>query len=264
MEHAFPSFTIAGVKVHALTREAWLGHIAQTIHARSTTIMVSNNLHSAYLYRYQPDLRKLQAEADIIRVDGIPFVFMGRLLGYPLRAEHRSGWMDLLDPFMSEAAQQGWRVFYLGSKPGVAAKGAEILRQRYPRLVIETHHGYFDITPNSKENQEVVAKINHFKPNVLMVGMGMPRQETWILHNKALVNTNVFVASGACIDYIAGTISTPPRWTGPLGLEWLYRLLSEPRRLWKRYLVEPWFVLGRFLPEFLNHIQDQVRSKTPQ
>lgn len=104
----------------------------------------------------------------------------------------------------------------------------------------------------SQQNLETLAAINAYQPHVLMVGMGMPRQEYWILDNIEHIHTNAILTAGACMDYLAGAIPTPPRWMGKMGLEWLYRLLSEPKRLWRRYLVEPWFVAGLFLREILN------------
>jgi N-acetylglucosaminyldiphosphoundecaprenol N-acetyl-beta-D-mannosaminyltransferase len=112
--------------------------------------------------------------------------------------------------------------------------------------------GYFDPTQNSAENQAVLDSIRSFHPNVLLVGMGMPRQETWLLENLDGINTNAVYCCGAMMDYLTGNIPTPPRWMGQIGLEWLYRLLSEPNRLWRRYLVEPWTVLGIVAREFLN------------
>jgi N-acetylglucosaminyldiphosphoundecaprenol N-acetyl-beta-D-mannosaminyltransferase len=92
-----------------------------------------------------------------------------------------------------------------------------------------------------------MAQINAYAPHVLFVGMGMPRQEIWILDNQTSLNANAILPAGALMDYMAGEIPTPPRWLASLYLEWLYRLISEPARLWRRYLVEPWFVLGQVL-----------------
>jgi N-acetylglucosaminyldiphosphoundecaprenol N-acetyl-beta-D-mannosaminyltransferase len=150
---------------------------------------------------------------------------------------------------MTAAVQQGWRVFYLGSKPGVAERGAEILQQRFPGLQIATAHGYFDARPDSQENQAVLAEINTYQPHVLMVGMSMPRQEHWVLDNLEQISANAILTAGAAMDYVAGAVPTPPRWAGKWGLEWLFRLVAEPRRLARRYLVEPWFVLRLFLSE---------------
>jgi len=150
---------------------------------------------------------------------------------------------------MAQAAQRGWRVFYLGSKPGVAERGAEILQQRFSGLQIATAHGYFDARPDSQENQAILAAINTYQPHVLMVGMSMPRQEHWVLDNLDRLRANAILPAGAAIDYVAGAVPTPPRWAGRWGLEWLFRLVAEPGRLWRRYFVEPWFVLMLVLSE---------------
>ena len=87
----------------------------------------------------------------------------------------------------------------------------------------------------------------------------MPRQEQWILENLENIDTNAILTSGACIDYVAGVVKTPPRWMGKIGLEWLYRLITEPRRLWKRYLIEPWFIAGLFFKELLHTFVPSLR-----
>lgn len=176
-------------------------------------------------------------------------VFLGKLLGLPLRREQRVTYVDWIDPLMAEAAQRGWRVFYLGSQPGIAERGAKILQEKFSGLQIATAHGYFDANPDSQENQAVLTAIKIYQPHVLMVGMSMPRQEHWVLDNLDSLCANVILPSGAAIDYIAGAVPTPPRWAGRLGLEWLFRLIAEPKRLGRRYLVEPWFVLRLLLIE---------------
>jgi N-acetylglucosaminyldiphosphoundecaprenol N-acetyl-beta-D-mannosaminyltransferase len=155
-------------------------------------------------------------------------------------------------PVLAEAERQGWRVFYLGSKPGVAERGADIFRGKFPNLQLCTAHGYFRADPESSENRKVLDWINDFQTDILMVGMGMPRQEYWILDNLGHIEANVVISVGACMDYFSGEKPTAPRWMGPLLLEWVYRLFSEPRRLWKRYLLEPWFILGWMLRAWIT------------
>jgi N-acetylglucosaminyldiphosphoundecaprenol N-acetyl-beta-D-mannosaminyltransferase len=192
-------------------------------------------------------MREFYARASFVHIDGMALVAVGRRLGLPLRREHRVTYVDWTGPLMAEAAARRWRLFYLGSRPGVAERGAEILRAGHPGLEIATADGYFDSSPGSQANTDVIRQINAFRPNVLMVGMGMPRQEHWIHRNLGHIDTNVVLPCGACIDYVAGAIPTPPRWMGQWGVEWLYRLFSEPGRLWRRYLVEPWVLLPLLL-----------------
>jgi len=240
-----PEYRLLGTRMHSMTIEDWLGVVQQAASTGRRRIMVGQNLHSVYLVHHDSDLAAAQRLVDYVRIDGLPLVLFGRALGHPVTTRHRSGFMDLLDPLMARAATNGWRIYYLGSKPGVAARGADLLRARHPGLVIESDHGYFD-PDDAAENGAVIDRVNAFRPDVLIVGMGMPRQERWILRNHQRLSASAIVASGAAIDYVAGEIRTAPRWLSAVGLEWLFRLLAEPKRLWRRYLVEPWFVLALF------------------
>ncbi|MEW5860888.1 MAG: WecB/TagA/CpsF family glycosyltransferase [Cyanobacteriota bacterium] len=246
------SLHLLGVTVYPLTIDNLHSLIAEAVTNSQRWIIANHNLHSIYLYHHDRKMRDFYAKADYVHVDGMALVLLGKFLGLPLSREHRVTYADWTYPLMAEAVQQGWRVFYIGSKPGIAERGADILRERYPGLQIVTTHGYFDAHPNSQENQAVLEKINAYQPHVLMVGMSMPRQEHWIADNLENLSANAILTAGAAIDYVAGAVPTPPRWAGKLGLEWLFRLLAEPQRLWRRYLVEPWFILRLFLGELLK------------
>jgi N-acetylglucosaminyldiphosphoundecaprenol N-acetyl-beta-D-mannosaminyltransferase len=242
-------FTLLGVEIDALSISELNALIEQSIELNRKWIIANHNLHSVYLHHHDAKMRKFYTCADYVHIDGMALVLLGRLLKLPLERNQRVTYADWVWSLMEEAHRKNWRIFYLGSKPGVAGQGANILRQKFPGLQIQTEHGFFDMQPNSPDNQAVVAKINSYKPDVLMVGMGMPRQEHWILENLEHLTTHAILPSGACLDYVAGAIPTPPRWMGKVGLEWLYRLVSEPKRLWKRYLVEPWFLVKLFLQD---------------
>ncbi|BAZ20173.1 WecB/TagA/CpsF family glycosyl transferase [Kalymmatonema gypsitolerans NIES-4073] len=245
-------YKFLGVQVDALSIPELNSLIAESIKRDKKWIIANHNLHSLYLYHHDPKMRAFYAKADYAHIDGMPLVLLGKLLGFPLKREQRVTYADWVWPLMAEAAVKGWRVFYLGSKPGVAERGARMLREKFAGLQISTGHGYINIEKGSPESLATLAAINAYQPHVLMVGMGMPRQEYWILDNLERIHTNAILTSGACMDYVAGAIPTPPRWMGKFGLEWLYRLLSEPKRLWRRYLLEPWFVARLFLREILN------------
>lgn len=222
------------------------------IRNREKWIIANHNLHSVYLYHRHPVMSAFCERARFIHVDGMPIVFAAKLLGLPLSRRNRIGYIDWLPPLMREAAKNSWRIYYLGSKPGVAEKGANVLRREFPGLIMRTHHGYFDASPHGADNPRIVAEINEFDPDILMVGMGMPRQEAWILENIAGVNARVFLNAGACIDYFAGEVPLTPRWLGQIGLEWLYRLFLNPKYFWKRYLIEPWFLVKYFVRDIFK------------
>jgi N-acetylglucosaminyldiphosphoundecaprenol N-acetyl-beta-D-mannosaminyltransferase len=245
-------YKFLGVQLNALSILELNSLIAESVEQNQKWIIANHNLHSLYLYHHDPKMRAFYAKADYTHIDGMPLVMIGKLLGYPIQRNQRVTYVDWVYPLMAQAARKGWRIFYLGSKPGVAERGANILRSSFPGLQIACYHGYIDTRKNGQENLATLAAIKAYQPHVLMVGMGMPRQEHWITDNLESIHANSILPSGACIDYIAGAVPTPPRWMGRFGLEWLYRLLSEPKRLWRRYLIEPWFVARLLLREILN------------
>jgi N-acetylglucosaminyldiphosphoundecaprenol N-acetyl-beta-D-mannosaminyltransferase len=245
----FSPYTFLGIRVSGLTLTDLNSLILSAVQSRKKWIIANHNLHSLYLYHHDIKMQSFYANADYTHIDGMPLVLLGRLLGLALKREHRVTYADWIWSLMEESAKHGWRIFYLGSSPGIAEQGAILLCKKFPGLQIAVADGYFDVRPNSEENRNRIAAINSYQPQILMVGMGMPRQEHWILDNLDQLQVNAILPSGACIDYVAGAIPTPPRWMGRMGLEWAYRLFSEPRRLWKRYLLEPLFVIKLFLKE---------------
>ncbi|MEM2582735.1 MAG: WecB/TagA/CpsF family glycosyltransferase, partial [Candidatus Caldarchaeum sp.] len=116
-------------------------------------VIANHNLHSVFLFHRDPKMRAFYSKADVIHIDGMPLVYWGRLMGKPLEPEHRITYVDWVRPLMAEAKRQGWRVFYLGGKPGVAERAAERLRSEFPGLSLQTHHGFFDVT--GKENRDI-------------------------------------------------------------------------------------------------------------
>jgi N-acetylglucosaminyldiphosphoundecaprenol N-acetyl-beta-D-mannosaminyltransferase len=225
--------------------------VERGIRERQRWIIANHNLHSVYLFHRYPRLREFYSDVNWTYLDGMPLVALGRLYGYPLQRKQRVTHADWMGPLMELAAGRGWRVFNLGSPRQVAEKGAAQLRKLYPALQIEVSDGYFDARRDSDENEALVARINAYRPDLLMVGMGMPRQEFWTQENFARLKAHVILSSnGAAFEYVAGAVPTPPRWAGRMGLEWIFRLVNEPRRLFARYLIEPWYILLLLLQDY--------------
>lgn len=255
-----PELRFLGVRMHAMTVEAWLDAVDVAVRTRNNCMMVGQNLHSVYLCHHDETLSRAQEEAQYVRIDGLPLIWMGRILGLPLSRRHRSGFMDLAWRLFERAETEGWKVYYLGAEPGVAERGAAVIRARYPKLELAFDHGHFDASDGSRENFERIAAIRAWAPDLLIVGMGMPRQERWMAGHRDALDVPAMVASGAAMDFIAGKAKAAPRWLSALGLEWLFRLLAEPTRLWRRYLVEPWFVFGLFLRDVRSRRSPRIRS----
>ena len=254
---AEPFFSLLGLRVNKLSGRDLVRVVTDVVQAGGNSVIANHNLHSLYLWYHEPKMRAFYAAADIIHIDGMSLVCLGNILGLPLKRRDRTTFLDLFPLLVEQAVEQDWRIFYLGSKPGVTERAAAVLRKQYPTLQIQAHHGHFNPDRAGEENQKILKQINDYAPHILFVGMGMPRQETWILEYRNDLTVNAIFPAGALMDYLAGEIPTPPRWLGSFYLEWLYRLLSEPTRLWRRYLVEPWFVLGQVLRS-----QVKMRSRT--
>lgn len=247
-------YGFVGVRVGAYTVADLNACIARAVAANERIVIANHNMNSVSLVRRDATMRAFYDDADVVHVDGMPLVFLGRALGYPLAREHRVTYVDWVPALMAEAARAGWRVFALGGKPGVADQAANRLRERHPTLAIRVRHGYFDQRPSSAESLAVLDEIADFAPQVLMVGLGMPRQEYWVHAHRARIAANATLLSGAALDYVAGAVPTPPRWAGRWSLEWAFRLSAEPRRLARRYLITPWPVLGLFIRDWLRRI----------
>jgi N-acetylglucosaminyldiphosphoundecaprenol N-acetyl-beta-D-mannosaminyltransferase len=232
-------YEILGVKVNLLNMDQLNSLIREAVTKNLKWVIANHNLNSLYIFHHDYGMRDFYKLANYVHIDGMALIFLGKFLKLPFKRKHRVTYADWIWMLMEQAVKEGWRILYLGSKPGVADKGAEILRNKYPGLKIATEPGYFSACD---ENHLVIDKIKVHNPDILMVGMGMPRQEKWIVDNINDIEVNIILPCGACIDYIAQEIPTPPRWMGQVGLEWLYRLITDPKRLWKRYLLEPWFI----------------------
>jgi len=231
---------LLGAEVDLVTPDQMMAFVAGRVAEGVPTVIANHNAHSLALFQRSAAVREFFARADLIEVDSTPMIAWGRKLGLPMGLEHRCTYLDWRDGFWALAAEKGWRVFYLGGAPGVAEIAATRLAAEWPGVTIACRDGFFDARPGSEENAAVVAQINAFDPQIVFVGMGMPRQEEWILENRPALTGGVVFSVGAAFDYEAGVQTPAPRWMGKVGVEWLFRLATQPRRLAFRYLVEPW------------------------
>jgi N-acetylglucosaminyldiphosphoundecaprenol N-acetyl-beta-D-mannosaminyltransferase len=178
-------------------------------------------------------LRAAVAGADLVTADGVGVLWAARRLGQPLR-ERVTG-IDLVQALFQLGGGMGWRVFLLGGRPGVAAEAAERQGELYPGLIFAYAHGYF--TP--EEEEALTERIRAFRPQVLLAGLGAPRQEIWLDAHMDLAAVSIGV--GGAFDVLAGRKKRAPLWIQRAGCEWLYRLIREPGRF-RRQWVLPLFV----------------------
>jgi N-acetylglucosaminyldiphosphoundecaprenol N-acetyl-beta-D-mannosaminyltransferase len=237
-----PAVTLLGVRIHAITLDQLLDQIERYVQQRQHALIAYANVHGVNLACEQPWFRDFLNQSDIVFCDGFGVKWGARLLGQQI--PHRFTPPDWIDQLAALCARNGYRLFLLGARPGVAERAAQRLREAHPEVqVAGVHHGYFDKTPGSQENEAVVRSINAAQPDVLILGFGMPLQERWLQENWPHLAAHVALTGGAVFDYIAGEVRRGPRWMTDNGLEWLARLLIEPQRLWRRYLMgNPVFV----------------------
>ena len=231
--------SIVGVPVHPIGLEMLLRWIRQRIAKRQQATLMYANAYAVNLAQREPAFGKALHEATVVFCDGYGVWLAAQLLGTPL--PERFTPPDWIMRLAALCAQHEYRLFLLGAEPGVAAAAAQTFYTRFPQLQITSQHGYFDT--HGPENDAVIQKINRAAPDILLVGMGMPRQEIWIQENLHRHSAHIVIAVGALFDYLAGHVKRGPRWLTDSGGEWLSRLYSEPRRLWRRYLLgNPMFV----------------------
>ena len=255
------SINLLGICLDVLDIPSLNELVRYSIENRKKWIIANHNLHSVYLYHYAPGMADFYKAAKYVHADGMSLIFIAKILGFSLTRKNRIAYIDWLYPLLELASNNSWKIFYLGSIPAVANRAEKILQKRFPGLMIKTHHGYFNPDPNSEENLKVAGMINEFNPDILMVGMGMPRQEKWILNNLEAISFHVILNAGACMDYFAHEVPMTPRWLGDFGLEWLYRLVLNPIKYWKRYLIEPWFLLRYFFSDLHNQLIKRLTNK---
>lgn len=238
---------LLGYRLHPMTKEEVIARIADAVAARRRLILANLNVHGMAMVKESAAMARLLAQPDCqVMIDGMPVLFLANILtGAGLKRDMRTTSLDFYDEMFRLGAARGWQFAYVGGRPEVLEQGIDLLRQRFPGLRIEGRDGYFDrgdIAPGSKHGA-LIAWLRGLSPDVLIAGMGMPRQEEWIEQVQGLIDARVFMPAGAYLDYQVGVQRPAPRWMGRYGVEWIYRLSQSPYRLGHRYLVEP-FVLA--------------------
>ncbi|MES1022621.1 WecB/TagA/CpsF family glycosyltransferase [Gloeocapsa sp. BRSZ] len=218
---------------------------------KSGVVFTPNVDHMVKL-QYDREFLQTYLQADYKVCDSQILVYASRFLGTPIK-EKISG-SDLFPAFYTyHKNNPNIKIFLLGGKQGVAQRAAKRINNKVGRsIVIGAHSPSFGFEKDEQECAEIIEMINQSEASVLAVGVGAPKQEKWIIKYKdRLPNIKIFLAVGATIDFEAGNVKRSPKWMSNAGLEWLYRLLVEPKRLWRRYLLEDlpffWLILKQKL-----------------
>lgn len=244
------SSNILGVRVDNLRIDDLHQFILEVIRTRRKSVIGHVNIHGINLAYSTPWFREFLNGCDLVFCDGYGIKLGARLLGHNLR--ERITYADWTWDLSQFCAANQVSLFFLGAQPGGAAKAADNLKSHFPDLIITgTHHGFFNKNPANEENRRVIAEINAADPDILLVGMGMPLQEKWLMENWDHLNARVALTGGAVFDYISGELKRAPSWMTDHGFEWLGRLIIEPGRLWRRYILgNPVFIWRIILQRF--------------
>jgi N-acetylglucosaminyldiphosphoundecaprenol N-acetyl-beta-D-mannosaminyltransferase len=229
-------FTLLGVDLDAVTSEQLVEAAIRQVECGSGSALFGHhNLHSLHLFHRSSEMRRFYAQCQLTHVDGMSLVMLGRMMGLPLERCHRTTYLDWIEEFLKAAADRCWTIYILGGPPEFAMAVPDVLYAKFPGLAVKTHHGFV----TDADDDSILEEITACEPEIVMVGMGMPRQEEWILRNRGQLKAPILFSCGAAFEYLAGVQQRPPRWAGQMGVEWLFRLVMNPRRLASRYLVEP-------------------------
>ncbi len=229
-----PSVAIMGVAFDPVTMEETLTLIDGMIQARTPRYLATANLDFAVQASSDLELRRILFDAHLVLCDGMPLVWTSRLLGAPL-PERVTG-SDMTPLLLKRSAEKGYRVFLLGGAEDSLNQAVVKTREKYPDLAIDAYSPPFKPLLEM-DHEAIIERVREFKPDLLFVAFGCPKQEKWInMHfRKGLAPVSVGV--GATIDFIAGHVQRAPVWMQKTGTEWIYRLLQEPKRLFKRYML---------------------------
>jgi exopolysaccharide biosynthesis WecB/TagA/CpsF family protein len=229
--------------VDALTMEQTLTAVKAMIASGQPHVHACINAAKVVAMQQDRQLAAAVGEADLISADGQSIVWAGRLIGKPV--PERVAGIDLMIALLGEAEALGLSVFFLGATEAVLRRLEVAIRERYPRLIVAgMHHGYF----TAADEAEVIEQIATSHPKILFIGINSPRKELWLRANRDRLQVPFAMGVGGSFDVLAGQVRRAPRWAQKAGIEWLFRVLQEPRRLWRRYLIGNakfvWLVIG--------------------
>ncbi|MBL7161895.1 MAG: WecB/TagA/CpsF family glycosyltransferase [Anaerolineales bacterium] len=233
---------ILGVNVSAINMDQALGAIAGWIESRQSQYVCVTPAHGIMECQRNPELRGIFNKSGLTTPDGMSIVWLLKLRGHSHVG--RVYGPDLMEAVcqLSLAARAGWRHYFYGSAPGVVEMLVTRLKERFPGLQVVGAHSPPFRPLTDEEDRAIIQEINAADPDIVWVGISTPKQEQWMASHLDQLSAPVLIGVGAAFDFLAGHKSQAPLWIQRSGLEWLFRLVSEPRRLWRRYAEYPYFV----------------------
>lgn len=230
-------------EIDNLTMQEALEAIDKLIQERKSAYVVTPNVDHIVQLETNKELQDVYTNASLILTDGKPLLWIAKWYGTPIK-EKISG-SDLFPLLCKMAAEKGYKMYFLGASEGVAAKAAENLSKRYKGLqVVGTYSPSYGFEKDQTEMEKIKTMIKEANPDILIVGLGCPKQEKYIYYNREELGVPISLGLGASFDFEAGSIKRAPRWMADHGLEWLFRITQDPKRMAKRYLANDLKIFG--------------------
>jgi N-acetylglucosaminyldiphosphoundecaprenol N-acetyl-beta-D-mannosaminyltransferase len=226
---------VLGVKVNVTNLASACQTIGQWIRSKQKTYVCVAPVSTIVDCQSDPQYRAIVNNAGMITPDGMPLVWLGKMKGKKII--ERTYGPDLLLSLCQESQEKGYRHYFYGGSTQTIQRLMERLKEQFPKLNIAGSFSPAVPDRQSLESDAVLAQINAANPDILWVGLGSPKQDYWMHNHRSRLNVPVMIGIGAAFDFLAGTKRQAPVWMQRSGLEWFFRLLCEPRRLWRRYLV---------------------------
>ena len=228
-------FDICGVKISAINLRVACDIISGWIERRSKAYVCVIPVSTIVECQENKEYREIVNAAQMATPDGMPLVWMGRLKGY--RQVQRTYGPDLMVALCAISQEKGYRHYFYGGTQEACDRLELVLKKKFPKLNIIGKYAPPFRELSETEDKKITDDINRDNPDVLWVGLGSPKQDFWLKSHRALLNAPVILGVGAAFDFISGVKRQAPRWMQKVGLEWLFRLGCEPKRLWRRYLI---------------------------
>lgn len=231
------------IEIDNLTMDETLDAIDRLIQRNTNAYVVTPNVDHIVRLEQGGAFAEAYKSADLILADGKPLLWIAKWYRTPIKQKISGS--DLFPLLCKMASQKGYSMFFLGAAEGVAAKAADNLVKKYPGLhVVGTYSPPYGFEKDVEEMEKIQQMIKAAHPHILIVALGCPKQELFIFYNREKLNVPISLGLGASIDFEAGILKRAPKWMSNLGLEWLFRITQDPKRLAKRYLVDDTKILG--------------------
>ena len=238
--------TILGIGIDRLTMAETIEKFREFLLESTPRLVLTADASSIYMASHRPDVREIFERADLVTADGSGVVWAAKKLGTPVQ-ERVSG-VELVDELFALSAKGGYRIYCLGASPGIAELAAARLMERHPgSIVVGSRDGYF----KPEMDEDIAFEVAKTKPDILLVAMGLPRQEQFILKTQSIIQAKVSMGVGGSFDVFSGTVKRAPVFLQRMRLEWLWRVIQDPSKMHRI----------KCLPKFAREVRDEAKSK---